>query len=289
MELATSVIVPLDDRWAFQLMAAPAGEPALGPVAFPHRASAASDPLAPLGHHWQDSTHISFGVATVGFMTKRVKLEASWFNGREPDEQRTDLDLRGFDSWSFRVQVNPSDRLSVQASHGLLESPEALEPGVSVKRTTMSGAYNRPFGHEGNLALTAVWGRNSPDEGPTTDSFLVESDVALDARNTVFGRAELVRKPGEDLVVDSGLEHEAFDVASLVVGYVHDFAPRRRVVPGLGFRVAANLVDDGLEAAYGDDVAFGGMVFFRLRPARMPAGHATQSPPPAPGASPHRH
>lgn len=77
---------------AVQVYVAPAGEPALGPVAFPHRPSAAADPLATLSHHWQDATHVSFGVATVGVYGRRVKLEGSLFNGREPDEVRTNID-----------------------------------------------------------------------------------------------------------------------------------------------------------------------------------------------------
>src|SRR2546426_11636353 len=88
---------------------APAGEPAVGPVAFPHRPSAAADPLAPISHHWQDGTHITFGVVTAGMFTRNVKLEASWFNGREPDENRTNFDYTGrrLDSYSARLTVNP--------------------------------------------------------------------------------------------------------------------------------------------------------------------------------------
>ena len=33
---------------------------------FMHRPSAADDPFAPLGHHWQDATHEAFGVVTTG-------------------------------------------------------------------------------------------------------------------------------------------------------------------------------------------------------------------------------
>jgi hypothetical protein len=40
------------------------GEPALGPPAYLHRPSAQNIPDAPLGHHWQDSSHVTFGVLT---------------------------------------------------------------------------------------------------------------------------------------------------------------------------------------------------------------------------------
>jgi hypothetical protein len=80
--------------------AAPAGEPALGPVAFMHRPSGADDPLAPLTHHWHDATHITFGVVTAGLFGPRWRLEASRFNGREPDERRWNFDRLRLDSYS---------------------------------------------------------------------------------------------------------------------------------------------------------------------------------------------
>ncbi|MBS1532240.1 MAG: hypothetical protein JSU01_18200, partial [Bacteroidetes bacterium] len=68
------------------------GEPALGPPVFMHRLSAMNDPDAPLTHHYADATHITFGVATLGFRYSDVKLEGSVFTGREPDEFRYNFD-----------------------------------------------------------------------------------------------------------------------------------------------------------------------------------------------------
>lgn len=68
---------------------APACEPALGPTAFPHRISAASDPLAPLGHHWQDSTHIAFGVLTASVFTKRPRARRRTLRFRSPAARLT--------------------------------------------------------------------------------------------------------------------------------------------------------------------------------------------------------
>src|SRR5690349_23842684 len=95
VELAAIYERPLSNDVAFSLYLAPVGEPALGPVAIPHRPSAAADPFAPLGHHWQDATHITYGVVTAGLFTRTVTLEGSWFNGREPDEDRTNFDYAG--------------------------------------------------------------------------------------------------------------------------------------------------------------------------------------------------
>ena len=135
------------------------GEPALGPVAFPHRQSAAADPLAPLGHHWLDSSHITFGVVTAGIMTRWAKLEGSWFNGREPDEDRYDFDLDSFDSYSGRLTVNPSPRWSLQVSYGYLDSPEALHPDEAVHRYTTSAIHTARWGNGRSWATTAALGR----------------------------------------------------------------------------------------------------------------------------------
>lgn len=269
MEVAARYTVPVSKRLAVDLYIAPAGEPALGPIAFPHRASAASDPFAPLGHHWQDATHISFGVLTAGLFGRKWKVEGSWFNGREPDEARADFDLRPPDSWSARVSVNPTERISLQLSTGFLESPEALEPDLSIQRSTASLYLAGPASRDRNWTLTGVWGRNDPSHGGSTDAFLVEADIPLGARETLFGRVEHVEKTGHDLVLDHDLEDEAFDVTSLVLGYVHDFGDWGKWTPSLGARVSANFFDDALKPYYGDDVGYGGMVFFRIRTSAM--------------------
>jgi hypothetical protein len=93
MEVAAEYERPLTGTLKGQLYGGLAGEPALGPVAFPHRLSAMPNPLAPTGHHWLDATHITFGVVTGAVFTPRWKAELSVFNGREPDENRWDFDF----------------------------------------------------------------------------------------------------------------------------------------------------------------------------------------------------
>jgi hypothetical protein len=77
-------------------------------VAFPHRVSALANPIAPITHHWLDATHITFGVITSGVRSARWNAEASIFNGREPDENRTDVDFGALDSYSARFTVAPT-------------------------------------------------------------------------------------------------------------------------------------------------------------------------------------
>ena len=156
-ELAMYYTLPINRRVSWLFYGGPVGEPALGPVTYVHRASAAELPAAPLSHHLQDSTHISFGVITTGVAVDRFKLEASAFNGREPGEDRWDIQLATLDSWSFRLSAAPTPNWSAQYSYGRLEHPEDLEPG-SERRQTASISYNRPL-RAGNVATSLVWGR----------------------------------------------------------------------------------------------------------------------------------
>ncbi len=114
------------------------GEPAIGPPAFMHRISSINNPDAPLGHHWQDATHITFGVATLGFRYKIMKFEFSNFTGREPGEDRYNFDKPRFNSWAYRFSVNPTDNFAIQFSQAFIKSPEALEPEENITRTTAS-------------------------------------------------------------------------------------------------------------------------------------------------------
>ena len=122
----------------------PSAEPALGPVTYIHRASAAELPLAPLSHHLQDSTHTSFGVVTTGLVIERFKLEASAFNGHEPNEERWSIQLAALDSWSVRANVAPARNWTAQYSIGQ-PGPSGGARTWSQWRQTASVEYNRPF------------------------------------------------------------------------------------------------------------------------------------------------
>ena len=269
MELAASYDHELNDRVAFQLYGGVAGEPALGPTAFPHRASAMNDPLAPLDHHWLDSTHITYGVVTAGLFTRMVKLEASAFNGREPDENRYDVDLRGFDSASARLTVNPEERTSAQVSAGFLESPEALEPEVSVWRTTASVMHVHPIDSERMLVATGAWGRNTPSEGRTTDAVLAEAALDLAHLGTTFLRAEYVAKTGQDLGLTAPMDDNKFAIGMLSVGHTHAILREGGLETSLGVRGSAGVIDSELEAKYGTRYPLGVMAFVQVQPTIM--------------------
>jgi hypothetical protein len=250
MELAAIARVGLGDGLALELYGAPVGEPALGPVAFPHRASALHDPVAPLSHHWMDSTHISDGVLTGAVVLRDAKLEASWFDGREPDEHRTDLDRPRLDSWAARLSVAPIPQLVVQASYGRLASPEALFPEESVHRVTASALWNERLGRAGNAALLLAWGRNL-EGGRADDALMAEGTWDRSGRDAVFGRLEWVVKSARDLALPGTAPEQRFDVVALAMGYAHTFRPLLGVLPSLGARVAVHDLPRSLAAAYG--------------------------------------
>src|SRR6185437_12060761 len=193
MELAAIYAHPLGDKLAIQAYVAPVGEPATGPVAFPHRPSASGDLFAPLGHHWQDATHISYGVITAALFSRSWKLETSIFNGREPDQDRTNFDYKGrrLDSYSARLTTNPTGTWSLSASYAYLKSPEVLDPSVSVKRITASALNTRPIWAKGEWASALIYGGNkAEDTDRWSNSALAESNLAFDAWNSVFARVE---------------------------------------------------------------------------------------------------
>jgi hypothetical protein len=242
------------------------GEPALGPPAFMHRLSTMDNPDAPIGHHWQDSTHITFGVATAGLQWRSVKVEGSIFTGREPDEDRYDFDKPRFDSYSGRVSWNPTQNLALQVSHGYIKSPEGLEPDSKVHRTTASAIYNQPLGPDSNWSTSFVWGQNDVTHEGKTQSFLIESDYQR-ARDTVYGRWERVEKSGHELALGRRDLDEIFPVNAITIGYVRDLSHGNMIDIGLGGQFTVNVWPDELDRYYGDGLGYGFQLFVRIRPS----------------------
>jgi hypothetical protein len=268
MELAAMFQQPLASNLALELYAGLAGEPALGPVAFMHRPSAQNDPLAPLGHHWQDATHISYGVLTAGVYSRQWKLEGSWFNGREPDENRWDLDLRRLDSYSGRVTVNPTGRLSVAGWYGFMPSPESLHPEEPLHRYGASALYGGRGLAGGAWESALVWGANDHG-GHAANSIVAESNLEIGLKNSLFARAEYVQKSAEDLVLPSVDPERQFDIRSLAAGYMREVISIPGGTIGLGGRASVNFVPSALEPFYGTRTPAGFAVYVRVRPKRM--------------------
>jgi hypothetical protein len=274
MEAAALYEHPVARDLALSLYVAPVGEPAIGPVAFPHRPSAASDPLAPLGHHWQDATHVTFGVLTLGMFSRTWKVEGSVFNGREPDEHRTDIEVRKLDSYAGRIFYNPNENWSYSASAAYLASPEVLHPEESMHRYAASIMNTRLLGARGEWSSSLIYGANAVAGAPLANSALIETDISLDGVDTFFGRAELVQKSAEDLAIANQPESRRYDIGALTLGYSREIMRAHGLTLGASILGTLDIVPGALATVYGTRNPKGYAVFLRLRPDRMHTEHA---------------
>ncbi|WP_161889512.1 hypothetical protein [Pontibacter russatus] len=246
------------------------GEPALSNVAFMHRPSALNNPDSPLGHHWQDATHITFGVATLGFRYRNIKLEGSSFTGREPDEARYGFDKPRFDSRAVRFTYNPTANWSLQASHAYVKSPEVGEPEEDVYRTTASALYGRELpGHNRFLTTTLNWGYNYVDAHHKEHSVLLESNLQND-RFAVYGRYEYIQKSAEELGFEEDeFGHDAlFGVNALTVGANRQLVELGTVNLHLGAQASVFRGSSELHAEYGE-LPVSAQVYLRVFPKVM--------------------
>ena len=262
MELSASYNVAVADGQSVFVYAGLPGEPALGPPTFMHRFSGSENPEAPLLHHWLDSTHVTFGVVTLGYVNRNLKLEASTFHGREPDEHRYDIETGRLDSWSARVSYNLGAQWSMQGSYGHIRSPEQLEPQIDVDRTTLSLSYNQPVAR-GTLQTTLAWGRNEPTHHEPTSGFLLESAAAWAGRHTLFARIETVEKD-ELFLEGEPLSGRVFRVTKLSVGYIRDFELGESLKLGVGVEGSKHFVPADLDSVYGSNPG-SYLLFVRLK------------------------
>jgi hypothetical protein len=277
MELAADYDRPVRGSLRWQVYGGVSGEPALGPVAFPHRMSAMPNPVAPITHHWLDSSHIAFGLITTGLYDRRWKAELSLFNGREPDENRADLDLGPLDSIAARLTFMPTNQLALQVSAGRLNDAKAEfppQPRTDVERLTASATYHR-MGSAGKIwATTLAYGLDAGSEvipgaivDLTTHAALLESSLTFGEKHSWFGRIEAVGKPGHDLHVHED-PARVFPVGKLQAGYVRYFRAWKSIVTGIGATASASIVPESLALRYSGRVAPGFGVFLTIRPSR---------------------
>jgi hypothetical protein len=271
MELSARYTLPLGERGSWFAYFGYPGEPALGPVAFMHRASASENPSAPLSHHLQDSTHIAFGVFTTGFTYRWLKVEGSVFNGREPDEHRYGFEAGPWDSRSARVSVAPNRNWVFQYSYGFLKDPELLHEG-DTHRQTASVQYNRPL-KSGNWATAFIWGRNREQHGGESfrlNGYVLESTLNFLDKNYLYTRLELTDR--RDILSDEELgrlgfgdhAHPQFRVGAYTFGYVRDIFESDSFKFGLGGDTTIYSKPEILDSVYGrNPVSF--KAFLRVR------------------------
>ncbi len=278
MEVGALYDIHPTERTLLSFYAAPIGDPAIGPIAYPHRISASEDPLAALGHHQQDSTHIAFNVLTAGLTWRWLRFEQSGFHGGEPSEQRWGFQPspngHAIDSYSSRITFSPSANWTSQYSIAHITSPEALYPGEDQQRQTASIMYNRPLGihHDttsmagmdmstpatGNWSTTLVWGRTkSLADGSKENSYLLESLLQFRTRNYLWTRIEdagrskeLLLTPGQPLpphFEESPIGH----VAAYSFGYDRDFHIAQHLLAAPGAQFTTYTTPSALISTYG--------------------------------------
>lgn len=276
MELAIDYDAPFRGDWRGQVYAGVAGEPALGPPGYAHRASAVVNPIAPVAHHWLDAP-VTFGLVTLGLHNRRWKAEASMFNGRQPDESRVDMDFGAFDSVAGRVSFLPTERLALQISAARLKQARgdrlshSLDP---VTRLTASAIYHRPFGANGLWATTVAYGAHRAREVAsievrevTTAGGLIETSITLSERHTMFARGEVGRIPAHHLhAAEYGTS--TLPIGKMQVGYVHHLRAIGGLVPGVGGTASLTFVSPELAPRYFGRTAPSFAVFFTVQAAR---------------------
>lgn len=270
MELAALYDLKLGDKGLLSLYFAPVGDPAIGPTAYPHRASAAENPVGSLGHHQEHSTHIADDVVTVGLTYGIARVEASGFHGCEPDEFRWDVDQGKIDSWSTRLTIQPGKNWSGQYSYARITSPEAVFANEDQERMTASITYNRPL-RNGNWANTILWGRTrSLQDNSVFNSYLLESMVRFHTRSYAWTRIENVDRSNELLIGENplplGFQEEPIGrVQAYTFGYDRDFDLIPHLASAIGAQLTTYVVADALKPIYGSHPV-GVALFVRFRP-----------------------
>ena len=252
--------------FAYSFNASLVGSPAIGPPAFMHRPSAYGNPEAPLSHHHLDSTHITPGVLSAGISKSGVGLEGSWFHGREPDEDRTDIDLGKLDSYALRLSWARGP-WSAQASGARLKLPEAITP-YDADRLTGSVSYTRPDRRV--KAWMFAFGQNREIHG-NFEAYLFEATIKAARRGLIYTRVESVDKD----ILDAGFHprgvfhrHRHSQVEALTAGYLFDVADTKAGLFSLGADITAYGVPANLRESYGSPASYHVFVHYGLISSR---------------------
>lgn len=244
------------------------GPAPIGPAVFMHRASAIENPQAPLSHHNLDASHITPGVISIGVERNGFKVEAGAFHGREPDENRLDLDTAALDSFGVRASWADGP-WSFQVSGGNLKTPERKSPYHQNRLTASASFFKGDERH--SLAWTAAIGQNREVFG-NLEAYLLEA-TRRSGKNVFYGRIEAVAKD----ILDAGFHpigvahtHRQSQIGALTAGYVRDVAAPAWGTFGIGGDITGYFVPDNLSESYGAPVSFHAFVRYRGRAgARM--------------------
>jgi len=267
-ELSVSYTYSINAKSDLSIYIGYPGEPALGSVAFMHRPSALANPDSPISHHWNDGTHITFGVTTISYRYEKIKIEASSFTGREPDENRYDFDKPRFDSFSARLSLNPNANWAIQASHGWIKSPEIIHSNQDVNRTIVSAIYALPLNKENSINATALWGLNQVKGHDGENAFLLEGAYRI-KKFSFYTRYEYVQKSAEELSLEGYLYgHDALGINAISLGFNYDILKFNKLRTAIGGQATLYQTNSSLNHLYGKNPA-GAQVFLRIYPSLM--------------------
>lgn len=266
-EIALGYTQSINKNTDLSIYAGYPGEPALGPTFFMHRVSSYNNPDAPIGHHWQDATHITFGVATLGLRYYKFKFEGSGFNGREPDENRYNFDKLRFDSYSYRVSYNPNAFFSLQFSQGYLKSPEALEPEINLIRSTVSAHFSKLVVDDRHITSSVVYGVNKPTKERAEQSLLGEVDLQL-SRAAFYARYEIVQKTSTTLGLVAFRENKIFHINVATLGTNYSLLKYLHTNVKVGLQGSFYLFNKDLRPVYGK-YPVSTSVYFRISPGLL--------------------
>lgn len=254
---------------------APRGQPTDGPIAFMHRPTGMVNPDAPLGHHvGQDVAHITSTVFGASLALGRTRVEASTFNGAEPESTKVDLPLGKLNSYSARLIYKFSQDWSAMVSAAQLKDPEPHDPDITKVERYSASLYGQHqmssgwmFHNTTIFGLVNFYDRISALRSVLHEFWLHQKDVP----HNFWGRVEFVeRAPAQLGILGNANSLGPKWVTALTAGYTHDLRHFNFGTVGLGTSITKNFIPSEFENSYGGD-PISGRIFIQL--SGMGMGH----------------
>ncbi|HVK61884.1 MAG TPA: hypothetical protein VM432_10055 [Bdellovibrionales bacterium] len=237
-----------------KLWFAPRGQSTDGPIPFMHRPTSMVNPDAPLGHHiGQDLGHIASTVLGSSIRFGETTIEASIFNGTEPEPTKVDLPVGNPNSSSARLTQEFSKHLYAMSSAAYVKSPEPHEPELDhIWRYSASVYYDRTLDSGWALHNAFIWGLvNFYDDISALNSFNEEISIVRKNQN-IWSRIEyLQRTPGELQIPARNSEPRWVTAATF--GYTHRTTSWDFGYLGVGASVTKNILPSEFHSTYSGD------------------------------------
>ncbi len=268
LTLSDTIAIDSDDKSNLKLFVAPRGESTDGPIAFMHRITGMVNPDVPLGHHvGQDVGHISSTVIGESLKLGGFHLEASTFNGTEPDPTQVNLPIATPNSYAFRAIQEISPEAMAMASYASVNDPE---PGIVHENRYSTSFYTHlPLSGDWTWHNTLVYGGITNMDHAAFLNSTLEEFALMTRKMALFGRVEILQRTPNELAIP-GLSNPNTGqwVAALTLGYTHRVA----YWDGWELRAGASVTNDQLPSDYQPTYSgnpFTYKVFFQLGGSQM--------------------